>query len=138
MTSKQTCLGCNLANKTEPAHVVYENEFVTCILDIEPFNEGHLLILPKNHFMDLEELDETTANAIMVASMKLSKAIKQSYAPDGITICQNGGQFNDLGHYHMHLIPRFQGQPFYYEKDLDNGKAKSRLAESSLQLRKYL
>ena len=138
MTSKQACLGCHLANKKEPAHVVYENELITCILDIEQFNEGHLLILPKNHFMDVDELDEPTANAVMVASKKLAKAIKQAYAPDGISICQNGGLFNDLGHYHMHLIPRFQGQPFYHEEDLDNGKAKRRLAASSLQLRKYL
>ncbi|MEK4878082.1 MULTISPECIES: HIT family protein [Paenibacillus] len=42
------CLGCRIANGIEAnVNVVYENEFVTCVLDIAPFNEGHLLILPK-------------------------------------------------------------------------------------------
>lgn len=43
------CLGCRIANGIEAnVNVVYENEFVTCVLDIAPFNEGHLLILPKS------------------------------------------------------------------------------------------
>ena len=130
MTSNSPCLGCKLANKIEPAHVVYENELITCILDIEPFNEGHILILPKSHFVEVEELDQVTAVSIMKASMKLSKAIKHLYAPDGISICQNGGQFNDLGHYHMHLIPRFHGQLFYNEEVVDNAIVKSKLGET--------
>lgn len=52
----------------------------------------------------------TTANAIMEASIKISRAIKQIYAPDGITICQNGGKFNDLSHYHMHITPRLKAK----------------------------
>lgn len=43
------CLGCRIANGIEPnVKVVYENEFITCVLDIAPFNEGHTLILPKS------------------------------------------------------------------------------------------
>ena len=130
MSFNSPCLGCKLANKIEPTHVVYENTFITCILDIEPFNEGHMLILPKNHFVEVEELDQVTADSIMQASMKLSKVIKHLFEPDGISICQNGGQFNDLDHYHMHLIPRFHGQLFYNEEVVDNSIVKSKLGET--------
>ncbi|WP_270180184.1 HIT family protein [Alkalihalobacillus sp. CinArs1] len=113
------CLGCRLANKREPVHVVYENEYLTCFLDHEPFNEGHVMILPKFHFHDVEEFDDKTATEVMKASILLSKAIKKVYAPNGITICQNGGLFNELTHYHMHLVPRYEGQAFstFYIED---------------------
>jgi histidine triad (HIT) family protein len=113
------CLGCNLANKNLPVHVVFEDEYVCCFLDHEPFNEGHIMILPKQHVYDADELDENTANSIMKASILLSKAIKKLFNPDGITICQNGGVFNELTHYHMHVVPRYRGQSFasFYSED---------------------
>ncbi|MEH7610660.1 HIT family protein [Gottfriedia acidiceleris] len=122
MILNSECLGCRLSNQLESVNIVFENEYVCCILDIEPFNEGHTLILPKKHYLDTEELDVETANAIMIASMTISKALKKLFQPDGITICQNGGKFNDLTHYHMHVIPRFEGEPFYYEEQKDNIK----------------
>jgi histidine triad (HIT) family protein len=106
------CLGCKLANKDEPVYVVYEDDYVCCILDHAPFNEGHVLILPKKHVYEVEELDDDTANAIMKASMLISKAIKHLFTPDGITICQNGAIFNELTHYHMHVVPRYIHQSF--------------------------
>lgn len=113
------CLGCRLANKDEPVHIVYENDYVSCLLDHEPYNEGHVMILPKRHFHDVDEFDEETANAVMRASILLSKAVKDVYAPDGVTICQNGGVFNDLTHYHMHVVPRYENQSFstFYIED---------------------
>lgn len=93
------CLGCNLANKFVPVNVVYENDFICCILDHDPFNEGHVMILPKKHFEDVDELDADTANYIIQASRLISKAIKALYKPDGITICQNGGIFSELSHF---------------------------------------
>jgi len=98
--------------------VVYENEFITCVLDIAPFNEGHILILPKKHYWDLEEIDSETSYAIMDGAKKLSVVLKDLFEPDGISICQNGGKFNDLTHYHMHLIPRYEGDGFAWSEPL--------------------
>lgn len=124
------CLGCRLANGLEQTQIVYENERITCILDIAPLSEGHALILPKKHFLDVDELDIETATAIMAASAKLSKALKAAYAPDGISIMQNGGQFNDLGHYHMHVFPRFEGDGFAWIEPVDADDAKGKLGET--------
>ncbi|TYO68901.1 HIT family protein [Rossellomorea marisflavi] len=106
------CIGCRLAKKQENVHVVYETATLTCILDYMPFNPGHVLILPKQHATEVEELDPRIAIDIMEASRFLSKVVKAAFNPDGITIIQNGGGFNDLDHYHMHVIPRFEGQDF--------------------------
>lgn len=51
MTVISECLGCRLSNQLEPVNVVYENDYVCCFLDIEPFNEGHTLILTKTHII---------------------------------------------------------------------------------------
>ncbi|MEN1937664.1 HIT family protein [Paenibacillus sp. 102] len=117
------CLGCKLANHEEFVYQIYENDYVTCFLDHAPFNIGHTLIVPKKHFLELDELDTDTQNAIMDASKLISKAIKLIYKPDGITICQNGGIFNELTHYHMHVVPRFKEQSFaefYMEQSMDS------------------
>ncbi|MEE6452726.1 HIT family protein [Gottfriedia acidiceleris] len=135
MIINSECLGCRLSNQLETVNIVYENEYVCCILDIEPFNEGHTLILPKKHYLYTEELDVEIANAIMIASMTISKAIKKLFHPDGITICQNGGKFNDLTHYHMHVIPRFEGEPLYYEEQKDNIKEKAKFIETKNRLK---
>ncbi|MFD0677570.1 MULTISPECIES: HIT family protein [unclassified Paenibacillus] len=133
------CLGCRIANGNEPnLNMVYENELVACVLDIAPFNEGHLLILPKEHYLDVEEMDTETAYAVMDASIKLSKVIKKVFAPDGITICQNGGSFNDLTHYHMHLIPRFEGDGFSWSEPLHPYDAGNHLKETKERMLKAM
>jgi diadenosine tetraphosphate (Ap4A) HIT family hydrolase len=131
------CLGCNLANKNEPVYVVFEDDYVCCFLDHEPYNEGHVLILPKKHIFDADELDEYTADSIMKASILISKAIKKLFNPDGITICQNGGIFNELTHYHMHVVPRYKDQSFatfYSDYEGVNIEDETKLIETKRKL----
>lgn len=128
------CLGCRIANKIEDVHVVYEDELTICILDIEPFNEGHLLILPKNHFHDVDEITPDTLSAIMNASVKMTRLLKKVFNPDGITICQNGGIFNDLTHYHMHVIPRYENDGFTWSEPVIQHGANTRLNETMQRL----
>lgn len=130
-TQQSPCLGCQLANGKTATNTVYENELVTCILDIAPLNEGHVLILPKRHYHDVEELDEETANEIMKTSKLLAKLLKSHYNPDGITIMQNNGVFNELTHYHMHVFPRFRSDGFSWVEPNDSTNAKARLKETA-------
>lgn len=135
------CLGCSLANKQLPVNVVYENEYVCCILDHEPYNEGHVLILPKLHYEDVDELDETTGNYVIQASRIISKAIKNLYKPDGITICQNGGIFSELSHFHMHVVPRYRDQSFaefYLDSSFENEDLKNKLLLTRNDLEKAI
>ncbi|TCW52659.1 diadenosine tetraphosphate (Ap4A) HIT family hydrolase [Bacillus thuringiensis] len=106
------CLGCKLANGEEKIYKVYEDEYVTCFLDHEPFYPGHTLIVPKQHVVEVDELNNVVAKSIMDASKLIAKAIKLLYKPDGITVCQNGGIFNELTHYHMHVVPRYKERSF--------------------------
>lgn len=106
------CLGCKLANEEEKIYKVYEDDYVTCFLDHEPFYPGHTLIVPKQHVVEVDELNDVVAKSVMDASKLIAKAIRIVYKPDGVTVCQNGGVFNELTHYHMHVVPRYKERSF--------------------------
>lgn len=120
----EDCLGCRLANEKERVFIIYENDLVSCILDHVPHHPGHTLILPKRHKVEVIEFSEKESFSIMKASQLVAQAIQALYEPSGITICQNGGIYNDLTHYHMHVIPRNEeadrfGELFYGNAEVD-------------------
>lgn len=130
---------CRIAKKIEPeVNIIYENKYVVCVLDIAPFNDGHILILPKKHYLDVEEIDELTLSAIMKASAKMSVLLKKAFKPEGITFCQNGGTFNDLKHYHLHVIPRFIGDGFSWSAPKEEFKTERTLKDVKTILIKEL
>jgi histidine triad (HIT) family protein len=112
MHDSSDCRFCQLANGTIETFVVYGDDLVTAFLDKDPISEGHTLIVPKRAYLDVDELDAETAARIMTVSMLISASLKELYHPDGISIMQNGGVFNDVGHYHMHVFCRFAGDGF--------------------------
>ncbi|MED3123845.1 HIT family protein [Bacillus wiedmannii] len=130
------CLGCKLANEQEIIYKIYEDDYVTCFLDHEPFYPGHTLIVPKQHVVEVDELDDVVAKSIMDASKLIAKAIKSLYKPDGITICQNGGVFNELTHYHMHVVPRYKGRSFAEFYTVQLGEKKNYNLEETKNLLK--
>lgn len=91
---------------------VYEDESVMAFMDMDPINEGHILLVPKEHYLDVDEIPDETLSRLMIVSKKIVSALKFVYKPDGYSIMQNGGAFNDVGHYHMHIFPRYSGDGF--------------------------
>ena len=91
---------------------VYEDESVMAFMDMDPINEGHILLVPKEHYLDVDEIPDETLSRLMIVSKKIVSALKTVYKPDGYSIMQNGGAFNDVGHYHMHIFPRYSGDGF--------------------------
>ncbi|KFN01776.1 HIT family protein [Bacillus clarus] len=130
------CLGCKLANEEEIIYKIYEDDYVTCFLDHEPFYPGHTLIVPKQHVVEVDELDDCVAKSIMDASKLIAKSIKALYEPDGITICQNGGIFNELTHYHMHVVPRYKERSFAEFYTVQLGEKKNYNLEETKNLLK--
>ena len=102
------CLGCNLATKTSiNTFNIYEDTLFSVILDKAPFNEGHLVILPKRHITELHELTIDETNKLMKLINKMTILLNKVYEPDGVTLYQSSGKLNDLNHLHFHLIPRY-------------------------------
>ena len=109
---KTNCIFCKIVEKKLESNIVYESNNIIAFLDIDPINEGHVLIVPKKHYLDIEELPKNILEEIMELSQKTVRALKKIYNPSGYSIMQNGGKFNDIGHFHLHIFPRYQNDGF--------------------------
>lgn len=101
------CAFCKIIKKEKPSYIIYEDELLCCFLDIDPINEGHVLIVPKKHCNNIDEVEDEVLFRIMGIAKTIFKSIKKVYNCDGYTMMQNGGGFADVAHYHMHIFPRY-------------------------------
>lgn len=107
---KDDCIFCKLANGDIPTNSLYEDDIVKVIFDASPASKGHVLILPKNHFDNIFELDDETAAHVFKIATKISKAYKQTLNFEGLNVIQNNGEAagQTVFHFHMHIIPRYK------------------------------
>ena len=107
---KEDCIFCKIAAGEIPSATLYEDEDFRVILDIEPASKGHALILPKEHYANLYELDDVIAGKVLVLAKKMITALTEILDCDGYNIVQNNGKVagQTVFHYHLHLIPRYE------------------------------
>lgn len=108
---------------------IYEDEQVMAFMDMGPINEGHVLLVPKEHYLDVDEIPDNLLAHLMIVSKKIVIALKDIYKPDGYSIMQNGGEFNDVGHYHLHIFPRYQGDGFGWTYGSDRKDVNAEIAK---------
>lgn len=104
------CLFCKIINKEIPSYKIYEDDVVYAFLDINPDSVGHTLIIPKKHYLDLDDIDIDTLKHIMEIAKLLKKRIEEKLNCDGLTLIQNSGDVQEVKHFHLHL------KPFYKNK----------------------
>ena len=104
------CIFCKIANGEIPSTTLYEDEDFRVILDLGPATRGHALLLPKNHFANLFELDDETAQKAILVAKKMAGKMKDALGADGFNLVQNNGAAagQTVFHFHMHLIPRYE------------------------------
>lgn len=107
--NKDDCIFCKIANGEIPSATVYEDSICRVILDVNPANNGHALIIPKEHFDNIYSMDAETAAKIFTIATEVAKAQKAELNPDGLNILQNNGEAagQTVFHFHMHLVPRY-------------------------------
>ena len=104
------CIFCKLANGDIPTNSIYEDEDFNVILDASPASKGHALILPKQHFANIYEIDpDILAKAALLAQKVIVKETP-ILGCDGYNVVQNNGAVagQTVFHFHMHLIPRYE------------------------------
>lgn len=111
---KDDCIFCKIVSGEIPSRKIYEDEDVIAIMDLNPTSKGHSLIIPKEHYTDIYDIDEETAAKIMRTAKKLAIQMTKALGCDGFNLLQNNGAVagQTMFHFHLHLIPRY--------KDADN------------------
>lgn len=101
------CLFCKIIAGDIPSYTIYEDDVVKCFLDINPDSNGHTLIIPKKHYLDINEIDNDTLIHIMDIARKLRDLLEQKLNIDGLTLIQNNGDVQEIKHFHLHLKPYY-------------------------------
>jgi histidine triad (HIT) family protein len=102
---------------TNHADIVWQDDMVTAFIGSHqwPNNQGHVLIIPNQHYENIYDLPLDFATAIHACARSVALAMKASYGCDGISTRQHnepaGNQ--DVWHYHVHVFPRYPDDQLY-------------------------
>lgn len=107
----ENCIFCKIIAGEIPSNTIYEDDEFKVILDLNPASKGHALILPKEHYADIYDIDERAAGSAMKLAKKMAIHMTDVLACDGFNILQNNHETagQTVFHFHMHLIPRYKG-----------------------------
>lgn len=108
---KEDCIFCKIGSGEIPSQTLYEDEKFKVFFDLGPATKGHALIIPKEHYDNLYELDDAVAAELLVKAKQVATVMKDTFKADGFNLVQNNGSVagQSVFHFHMHLIPRYEG-----------------------------
>jgi len=109
------CPFCNILSGKLEGTIIYQDEICTAIMDIQPINPGHILVIPNQHIANLASLPPETGQQLFVVGQKLAAALRQSSVQcEGVNLFLADGKaaMQDVFHTHLHVIPRFEEDGF--------------------------
>ena len=101
------CIFCKIINGEIPSKIVYEDDKVRAIMDINPVVDGHVLVIPKKHVTDYTEMDDELVCHISKVAKDLGRKIMTKLDAKGLTMTVNYGDAQEVKHYHLHLLPDY-------------------------------
>jgi histidine triad (HIT) family protein len=111
----EKCPFCNILTGDLEGTIIYRDDICTAIMDIQPINPGHLLVIPNQHLPDLASLPPEIGKHLFAIGQNLAAALRRSSVQcEGINLFLADGKaaMQDVFHVHLHVIPRFEGDGF--------------------------
>jgi histidine triad (HIT) family protein len=123
VSSDADCIFCKIIAGAIPCFRLYEDAHTLAFMDINPANEGHALVIPKEHARDLHEVSDEAAARTVATAKKIAGAVRATLDPDGINLVQaNGpGAAQSVFHFHVHVLPRRSGDELKINWGLEPG-----------------
>lgn len=105
-----SCIFCKIINKEIPGKIIYEDDVCLAFLDLSQATYGHTLIIPKEHFNNILEVDDDTLAHLMKVVKKLGNEIVTKLNAKGLNILTNTNEVagQTVNHFHVHILPRYQ------------------------------
>lgn len=105
---------CIFCEGIEERQILLQTENYKVILDIDPIQSGHLLIISKKHFMDVREIANSALMELIELQKRIINVFDKYFSVEGVSIIQNNGLIMDEGtHFHIHIVPRYKGDDFW-------------------------
>jgi histidine triad (HIT) family protein len=124
----QDCIFCRIIRGELPATRIHEDNDAIVFMDIGPVVKGHLLVIPKEHYANLEETPAAVLAKLIALVQKIAAAQKKALRTDGVNIMQSNGRAAGqvVDHIHFHVIPRFLSDGHHWnwkaQKYADSGE----------------
>ncbi len=108
MTAGQHCIFCDLIKGAAEVSICYEDSTVIAFMDIQPVNQGHVLVVPREHYEVLRDIPGKVGQHMYDIATRLIPVVQQVSGADDMNIVVNSGAAagQNVFHYHIHLIPR--------------------------------
>ena len=102
------CVFCDIVQGLSEASRVYEDNATLAFMNIKQFNEGHVLVIPKQHVETVDQLPLEIASALFQTTVIVAKVVQQTFQPEGMNIWQSNGAAagQEVPHVHLHIFPR--------------------------------
>ena len=130
------CVFCRIVRGDLDSATIYEDESALAFMNLHQSNEGHVLVVPRNHFEQIYDLDEDTASSLVNTVCRVARVVRRVYAPKGLSIWQSNGPaaFQEVPHVHWHVLPRYtdDGLLVVYPKKL-SGRTRQEYSLQSLK-----
>ena len=108
------CIFCRIACGEIPCMLIDESEHLLAFLDVNPAFPGHTLIIPRQHWENMFQVNDVVGGELVAMMRRLGTAVMEAAGADGLNIIQNNGRsaWQSVNHVHWHLIPRKEGDGF--------------------------
>ena len=102
------CIFCKIVAGEIPSFKLFEDEATLAFMDINPANEGHALVIPKEHVPDLYAVSDEALARTLVTAKRVAAALARTLNPDGLNIvqCNGAAAAQSVMHFHVHVLPR--------------------------------
>lgn len=108
------CLFCKIIKKEIPSEIIYEDDKVMMFLDINPTTNGDTLIVPKEHYKTIFDIEDDLLIYMNNIYKKFYPIYKEKLHCDGLTFTTNIDYGQEIKHFHMHFIPRYKNDEVKY------------------------
>ncbi|MFZ9039486.1 MAG: HIT family protein [Gammaproteobacteria bacterium] len=133
MSTDPDCIFCKIIAGEIPSFKIYEDSETFAFMDINPANEGHALVIPREHARDVYSVSDAAIAATVKTAKRIAAAVDKTLNPDGLNLLQCNGPAaaQSVMHFHMHVLPRRDGDDLKLNWGLEAGDmdAIGRLAE---------
>ena len=118
----ESCIFCRIIGGEEVVSVVYEDNLAIAFLDVQPASPGHTLVVTKAHHETLFDVPETLLTHCMAVAKRIAPGLRRAVDAEAINVFSANGRAGgqDVLHFHMHLIPIREGQPFALQLPLED------------------
>ena len=108
MSRDPDCIFCKIVAGEVPSFTLFEDDATLAFMDINPAKEGHAVVIPKEHAINLYAVSDEALARTAVTAKKVAGAVARTLNPDGLNLVQCNGPAaaQSVMHFHVHVLPR--------------------------------